>query len=234
MGKLERCHATGRKHPCHSGDEVVYVRYLREDVVTDDQVCSSAVCRQPLGQSLGEEVDESRYAPLDRCLGNVTGRVDSENRNSPSDEMLKEVTVVRCELHDEALWSQASAFGDHVDVISACRTHESENRREVCVLLEHPFRGDELGDLHEPTSFTGTDVQRIKPLLLIQLLIGEHGFTERRFTEVDHRQPQRLAAEATRRAARNRSHRHARIPRQRTWTTLGVCRCAVDQRACGA
>ncbi len=106
------------QHPCFLHQraqpfgEPADVWHVGEDVVRYDQV-RPAVLRRDGGASIGaEELHHRRDAPDAGSFGHVGCRLNAEDGDPLSHEVLQEVTVIACRLGHQALGGEAEAFGN--------------------------------------------------------------------------------------------------------------------------
>jgi hypothetical protein len=101
--KLECRRSSRRQQRRDTAHEVVEIRDLREDVVSDDEARALSLGDQALRHLAPEERDERRNALLLRSFRDVGRRVDSEHLDAAPEKVLKQIAVVRSELDDEVV-----------------------------------------------------------------------------------------------------------------------------------
>jgi hypothetical protein len=197
--KLEGRRAVVAEEHLHPGDEVVEVRNLGEDVVAEDEAGALAVVDEPLRAFATEELDQSRHTARLGGLGDVRGRVDSQDLYAGADEVLEEVAVVGGQLDDEVVCSQLQALADHLDVLPRMLDPCRGIRREVRVLREDLVWSDERLELDEVAPLAGEDAKREERLHVPRLVDSEEALAEWRHAEIDDCEIERRATEAARR-----------------------------------
>ncbi len=99
-----------------------------------------SVTGEALGRLPAEEGHERRHTALLRVLGDIGRRVDAEERDARSDEVLEEVAVVRRELDDEIVLAQREPLTDHLDVVARVLDPRRRVGRVVGVVGEDVLR----------------------------------------------------------------------------------------------
>src|SRR5215831_3398651 len=79
---------------------------MRKDIVFNDQICAPAVGRQFPCKTCTEESNFRWDAALNRCFGHICGWLDSQYRNPSLDKILKQISIVACNLHNPAVVAQ--------------------------------------------------------------------------------------------------------------------------------
>jgi hypothetical protein len=143
MRKLHRDDAVRFQEKFEATDEIIDVRHMREDVVAEKQIGLLSSARQLARQSLAEERSDCRDTLLDRDLGDIPGRLNSQDRDTLGLEVLQEVTIVARHFHDRRLPAQTEALRDLVDIGPGVGEPAVGVRREVSVLLEN-FTGPDM------------------------------------------------------------------------------------------
>ena len=99
--EFEGQHTLVREDPCQAGSEVVEVGDVGEDVVAHEQVRSTSLRHQPIGEGFPEELRHGRDATILADGRDVARRLDTQDGNPRAHEVLQEVSVVAGNLHDE-------------------------------------------------------------------------------------------------------------------------------------
>ena len=103
MGKLERDCSPGFKSGLEPCREIVDLRYVSVDIVTDDQVGSSAFLSQVRAQGFTEEFAENRNPDFFRSISGTVGRLDTEAGDISPCEVPEEIAVVGTHLDNKAV-----------------------------------------------------------------------------------------------------------------------------------
>ena len=93
----------GAKQVRHSCREVVEIRNLRQHIVADDEIGSRGLPRRDAARDLVRKTRPVSEHSSPRRLGDVGGRLDSQNRNTQRQKVLKQISVVAGDLKDLAL-----------------------------------------------------------------------------------------------------------------------------------
>src|SRR5580658_10743608 len=102
MGELHRDDAIGLEQKLHAGNEIIDIRHVRQNVITEQQIRSAKLLANLSGSSPSEEAANRPNTTGDGGLGHVVRRLDAENRNAASNEMLQQVPVVAGNFHHAA------------------------------------------------------------------------------------------------------------------------------------
>ena len=191
--KFQRDHALGFQRNRHSSGKVIYIRYMRINVIAKDEVGR----RQPARQFLAEELLHHGYAKGFCRLGGAARGLDPQAGNARSDEVLQQITVIRRNLDHVAVMGQVQPPGDHLDIGRGMIQPALRGRREIGVVVGKQLvhRGKILG-LHKAAFRAGAQAQRIVDLGLRQLFLGQVGIRRRRMAKVEKVQRQRALAMA--------------------------------------
>ena len=179
-----------------AGRETPDVGYMGEDVVRRHQV-GPAVLLSDLAAGVGaQELDLRRNAPGSGRLGHVRGRLDTEHRDALGLEMLQQIAVVAGHLGDKTVTGQAET-GDHRLRVQLRVRHPGVGiRGEVRVVGKNILAGYIGGKLHEKTGVAQPHMERIEGLRIVQPLLGDIAFTQRRHAEIDERTRKLRTAQA--------------------------------------
>src|SRR5262249_15398312 len=120
-----------------------------------------------------EETDHGRHVVLSGDSGHVGGRLDSQDRNSASDEILEEVSIVTSELDDMAVSAEVESRNDHARVRLGVAQPAGGIRREVGVFVEDSLWSDVLLDLDKEAAAADVCMQRVEGLHFVELWRGE-------------------------------------------------------------
>ena len=103
MRELHCDHATWSKQALHARDKVVQVRYVGQDIVSEQQVGRTKFARNFIRQLASEEAHGRWHTLSDRHRGNIGCRLNAEDRNTFRQEVLQKVTVIAGNLYDFAI-----------------------------------------------------------------------------------------------------------------------------------
>src|SRR5262245_60957 len=87
--KLESNDAILVEQNLHPTDEPGEIRYMGENIVSNDQIGLLSLVRQLARRVLAKETDQQRNCLLDGRLSYIVGRLNSQNRNALSDKELQ-------------------------------------------------------------------------------------------------------------------------------------------------
>ena len=209
MRDLDADVAGVRDERAQSGCEIDYVRDVGKDIIGDDQVRRSVLCGD-LGAGLGAEERSPRVGTplLDRCFGDIGGRLYAEASDAPSHRVLEQIAVVARDLDDEGVALEAEPVNRSNSRTRRAWVHPGiAVRGEVGVMTED-FVGREVGgQLYEQALRADSHVQWVEGLALVELIATQVALAWRRHAEVDERVGQRSTAESAARCAHWRSRR---------------------------
>ena len=117
--EFDRQHSTWFQECLHTGDEVMQVRDVRQDIVRDDEVGGMTLFDQSTSCVQTEEFALCRHAILSRDLDDICRGVDPTHRDTAFDEMFQQVAVVACDLDHLAIDAEPDPL-DRVMRESAC------------------------------------------------------------------------------------------------------------------
>ena len=169
--KLQRDGAARLESGFQASGEIVDVRHMGEDIVTDDQVGLATVGGQfvakPLNKKLAEHGDSKR---LGGCRG-ACGGFDPKARNAGGEEVFQKVAIVRGNLDHLAGRPKAEALGDHFGVALGMLEPRGRGAGEVGVVRVEEFSGIRviLG-LHKPALVADQHAERVVFFRLHQIL----------------------------------------------------------------
>ena len=193
--ELERHDTVRLQQQHHSGDKVIEVGNLREDIVADDEVGIVSLRDQLAGQAFTEKVDARRDTAINGDLGDIRGRLDAEHRHAERKKVLQEIAVVARKLDRQALRSEIEPLLDHVAIGSRMRHPAHGVGRKVGVLGEDVRRADVFLQLHEEAFGADKRVQRKVRLHAVELVGGNEAFAKWRHSEIDECRFQRFPAQ---------------------------------------
>src|SRR5262245_57288058 len=78
----------------HPTDETVEIRYMGENIVSNDQIGLLSLVRQLACGVLAKETDQRRNCLLDCRLSYIVGRLNSQNWNALGDKELQQIAVI--------------------------------------------------------------------------------------------------------------------------------------------
>jgi len=204
MVEFERRDAGRLQQLGESGDEVVQVRHVGDDVVGRHQI-GRVPFRPQLPRRLPpEEQHLHRDAQLAPGGSDVGRRLDAEHRHALRQEPAQQIAVVRGDLDDLAVRAELEALGHLVGVEPAVIQHRLDIRREVRILGEDRFAALEFLQLHQEAVAADVGMEREEGLHPIQLFRLADRVRHRRHAEVRDRVFQLRAAEAAFRVGRGR------------------------------
>src|SRR3954454_7145295 len=99
--ELNRDHATFREQDLHPRNKIVEVGHVRENIVGRNQIRMQSFGNH-LARHIGTEILLARrYADLSGCVRYLFRRLDPQAAYSALNEILEQITVAGCQLHDE-------------------------------------------------------------------------------------------------------------------------------------
>src|SRR5262249_13839026 len=119
MWELECDDAVRREEMRHAADEIVEIRHLGQNVVSDDEVGLLAFVGKPLRKGQPEEFDQRRDALAPRDLRDIRRRLYPHNRHAERQEVLKQIAVVARDLIYPAITVEIEPRLDHL-AVAAC------------------------------------------------------------------------------------------------------------------
>ena len=190
--KLQRDGAARLKRGLQPSGEIVYVRHMGEDIVTDYQVGLATVGGQfvakPLAEKLAEHGDSNG---LGGCRG-ACGGFYPKARNAGGEEVFQKVAIVGGDLDHLAGWSEAETGRDHFRIALGVLEPRSRGAGEVGVVGIEKFSGIRviLG-LHKPALVADQHAERVVFFRLHQILGREVSVRRRREAEIEEQVLQR-------------------------------------------
>src|SRR5690242_591633 len=92
------------------------IRHLRQDVVADDEIGPPPLRHKAPREIEPEELDQCRNIPAAGSFRHIGGGLDAQHRYAVRQEMLKQISVVACDLDHLAARTKAKAADDHLAV----------------------------------------------------------------------------------------------------------------------
>src|SRR5258708_1429408 len=108
--------------------------------------------------------------------------------------MLKQISVVTCNLKHLARRIKTKAGPDHFAILPRMLDPSGRVGREICVLAKDGFRFHVLPQLNQEASAADKHMERVVRLHLVDLVGSEKALAERRHSEVDKGRLKRLIA----------------------------------------
>src|SRR5215472_1233308 len=185
VGELERDHTIRGQQMHHSCSEIVEIRDLRQHVVTNDEVGSLTLGHELLCELQAEKLDNSRNILPPRGFRHIGGRLNANYGNTQWQEVLKQITVVACDLEYLALRTKIEPGLHHFAIPARMLDPGGRVRRKICVFVEDVFRLHIFLQLHQETPVTHENVQWKVRLHPIKLVSGQIAFAKGRHPEID-------------------------------------------------
>ena len=169
----------------HPRGEVVEVGDLRQDIVSDDEVGRPPFGYELLRKPQAEEVDKRRNILLLRHCCNVGGRFDADHGNAQRQKVLKQVSVVACDLIHPTCRTEMKPGRNHFAVPARVLDPRCRVRRKIGVFCKDVLRFDVFLQLHQEAVAADQNVQRKVRLHLIDLVRGQKALAKWRHPEID-------------------------------------------------
>src|SRR6476659_10400336 len=112
MRKLHGDHALGLKKEFHPGDEIVQIRDMRENVVSQEKIGALSAARQLAREASTKESCDRGDAFADSDLTDVSGRFDTQHRNPSCFKVLQEIAIVTGQFQHERARAKSEPAGD--------------------------------------------------------------------------------------------------------------------------
>src|SRR6516165_5584977 len=103
MRELERYHTIWGQQMHHSRSEIVEIGDLRQHIVADDELGPPTLGHELLCELQPEKLDEGRNILLAGGFRHIGRRLDAGHGNTQWQEVLKQISVVACDLKYLAL-----------------------------------------------------------------------------------------------------------------------------------
>ena len=179
VGKLERDRAIGRQQTGHPGGKIVQVGNLRQDIVTDDEISAGALPDETPRQIQSKELNQRRYAFVDRGRGNVAGRLDTNHRNIERQKVLQQVAVIAGDLEYPTVASETEPIPDHHAVSARMFDPAGRVRRKIGVVSEDTLWFHVFLQLNQEAAFAHENAQGKVRLHLVDLVGRQEAFAKR-------------------------------------------------------
>src|SRR6185437_941651 len=208
MRKLNSDHASRREKDLQSGNEIVNIWNLGEDVVAKQQISALTLGHELARRIHAKEFHERRDSLVDRHCCYVCCRLDPKNRDFRGNKVLQKIAVIAGDFYRQTALIEAKPC-DHLFAITLRMGNPAVRvRRKICVVAEDILGAHVLFDLGEEALSAHANVQRIKGLHLIELLPGQIALAQRRHAEIYESLSQWLSAKKAARRARRLINRN--------------------------
>jgi len=114
--KLHCDHAIRRQQLFHPGDEVVEIGDVRQNVVADEKIRASDPVPEVPGGIEAEVQDLRRDAAVLGDRRHVGSRLDSQHVEATCRKMLEQVSIVRCNFHNPAVFAKVETLNRRVGI----------------------------------------------------------------------------------------------------------------------
>ena len=140
---------------------------------------------ETLRELQAEEFDKRRNIFLLRHCCDVGGRFDADHGNAQRQKVLKQISVVACDLIHLTLRTEMKPGRNHFTVPARVLDPRRRVRRKICVFRENVLRFHVFLQLHQEAVAADENVQRKVRLHLIDLVGGQKALAKRRHPEID-------------------------------------------------
>ena len=168
-----------------SGDEIIEIGNLGQDVVARNEIGAAPFGDELFGEADAEEVDNGLDTFRAGRLGDIGRRLDADGRDTEGHKMLKQIAVIARKLDNQAVLGQGEPLGDHLAVGLGVRDPARGERREVGIGRENMVGRHIFLQLDEEAGVAHHDPKRVEGLHLIELGGIEEAFAQGRHAEID-------------------------------------------------
>src|SRR5438874_13586942 len=99
MWKLNRDRSFRLEDQLHASDEIIQIRHMRQNIVSDQKICLLARSRQLSSRFGAKEFQQSWDSFLLCRASDILGRLNSQDRDAPGRKILQQVAVIAGDLN---------------------------------------------------------------------------------------------------------------------------------------
>ncbi len=160
---------------------------MSKHVVADEQVRLLAGIDQRFGGFNAEKLRDRRYPFFRRDGRDVRRRFDAQDRNARFNEVLQQVTVVACDLDDEAGGIESEPRQHQLRVTLAVLEPAVRIGRKISIVAEEFLRARNLVQLYQEAFAADIGVQRVCRFRRLQIFSPDIRVRQRRHAQVAER-----------------------------------------------
>src|ERR1039457_4287052 len=172
VGRFDDRDTVRGQHGRHAGQEAVHIQYVREDVVSVNDVSAVALSRKLLPKLAAEELSQGWNTLGLGDAGDVARGLDAQHGDTQALVVAQQVPVVAGDLDGQVPGAQASLGDDAVDQRARVSKHGVGVGRKIEVVAEELFRRNRVRDLDERTRGAKGEYQWVARIGPFELILG--------------------------------------------------------------